>query len=126
MSTTTQVAPFAAAGTASRVMPSYQGKKGTVQVAITNHCRFRFRERFARAFPKRPLLADIDAEIALWFNRAIRVTNLGAYEKKRMDRHGKDTLYFRTNGFTFVVQDAVIVTVELSDRDTRHMNKKAA
>lgn len=105
------------------VRPQYQGKKGPVQVGITRHCRDRFQERWARAFPRSPLPADTNAEIARRFNRATRITNLGAYEKKRMDRHGKDTLYFRADGFTFIVQDAAIVTVELSDKGMRHLNK---
>lgn len=107
----------------SPVRPQYIGKKGPVQVAITRHCRDRFQERWARAFPNSPLPPDINGEIARRFNRATRITNLGAYEKKRMDRHGKDTLYFRADSFTFIVQDASILTVELSDRGMRHLNK---
>lgn len=124
MSTVAQVAPFAATETTPRVMPCYQGKKGPVQATITRHAYDRFRERWARIFPGKALPADVNAEIARQFNRASRVTNLGVYEKRRMDRHGKDTLYFRADCFTFIVQDAAIVTVEISDRDMRHLNKK--
>lgn len=104
-------------------LPRYRGKKGMVQVEITNHCRIRFRQRYRHAFPKQDLPADIDAEIARLFNSASRVTNLGQREKTRMDRYGKDTLYFRTGALTFVVQDASILTVELSDSGLRHLNR---
>jgi len=110
-----------AAGTPLR--PQYQGKKGPVQVVITRHCRERFRERWARAFPHRPLCADIDAEITNRFNRATRISHRGVHEKRRMARHGRDTLYFRADNFTFIVQDAVIVTVELNERGMRHLNR---
>lgn len=110
-------------GTENPIRPQYRGKKGPVPVAITHHCRARFRERWARAFPNKPLGSVIDAEITQRFNRATRITQLGSYEKKRMARHGKDTLYFRADGFTFIVQDSAIVTVELSDRGMRHLNR---
>jgi len=40
-----------------------------------------------------------------------------------MRRHGKDTLYFRADTFTFIVQGATIVTVEISDKNKRRLNK---
>jgi len=69
--------------------PQYMGRKVPVQVAITKHCW----ERWSRAFSHKPLHTDIDAEIARRFNRATRITHLGAYEKRRA-RHGKDTSIF--------------------------------
>lgn len=44
-------------------------------------------------------------------------------DTKMSNRHGKDTIYFRTNEFTFIVQNGILVTVEISDSDMRHLNK---
>ena len=66
----------------------------------------------------------VDEEIEHWFRRTRRVSNLKRNEKKRLKRHGQDTLYFRTSHFTFVVQDGVLRTIELSDTQMRHCNNK--
>ncbi|OGT89736.1 MAG: hypothetical protein A2286_10535 [Gammaproteobacteria bacterium RIFOXYA12_FULL_61_12] len=90
---------------------------------ITNHARSRFRERWSAAFPGKPSPNNIDNEITGRFNRSRRVTDLGEKGKKRLNRYGADTLFFRADGFTFVVQDRSIVTIEISDKDMRHLNR---
>ena len=70
------------------------------------------------------VLVPVDEEIEHWFRRTRRVSNLKRNEKKRLKRHGQDTLYFRTSHFTFVVQDGVLRTIELSDTQMRHCNNK--
>ena len=60
------------------------------------------------------------------FKTANKVINLNRKEKNRLKRHGQDTMFFRTNGFTFVVQNAQVVTVEISDKNKRHLNKRVA
>jgi hypothetical protein len=57
------------------------------------------------------------------FSRAKRLENFGRKLRTRINRYGKDTLYFRHEQFTFVVQDASLVTVEISDSSKRHLNK---
>lgn len=56
--------------------------------------------------------------------RNSRVTNLNKYEKQRKKRHKQGTLFFRNSNFTFVVEDCKIVTVEISIKSKRDLNKK--
>lgn len=105
---------------------SYVNKRGKrVPLTITNHARRRMLERWPRIYPTEPIAPQtVDAKIIELFTRAQRVTNLTYKELVRCKRHGKDTLLFRNNGFTFVVQDAAILTVEISVRDKRYLNKR--
>jgi hypothetical protein len=102
---------------------SYKNKRGeSVPVTISAHAKRRFAERWASIFPREPL-SDVEGVIARWFGNAQRVKNLSGQDRRRMERHGKDTLFFRTNAFTFVVQNGVLVTVEVSDRGERQLNR---
>ncbi len=102
----------------------YTNKRGKeVALFLTPHARQRFVQRWRCVNPDLPLDHDgADREIAELFARASRVTNLSYKERKRMDQHGQDTLLFRIDEFTFVVQAATVVTIEISDRDLRHWN----
>jgi hypothetical protein len=95
----------------------------TVSLRITTHARKRFEQRWYNLFPN-VCLTSIDTEIAKWFSRANRVIALSNKTKKRAEKHGKDTLYFKSGEFTFVVQDAAIITIEISANNLRHLNKK--
>jgi hypothetical protein len=97
-------------------------KNELIPVTITAHARARFKQRWPAAFPTKNLLLDIDAEIISLFNKSVRVKNFSRKERTRLRRYGKDTLFFRNNSFTFVVQNASIVTVELSSRNLRKFN----
>jgi hypothetical protein len=104
-------------------MLSYKNKHGeAVRVLVSGHARQRFQERWEKTFPDVPL-EDVDVVLARWFSTASRVQNLSERDRKRMRKYGKDTLFFRTNVFTFVVSNSVLVTVEISDRGSRHQNK---
>lgn len=95
-----------------------------IKLTITSHARRRFILRWSIIFPNNPLTYNnVDKEILNYFSRAERVVKLSYKDRKRLARHGKDTLFFRTSNFTFVVQNATIVTVEISDRNKRHLNK---
>jgi hypothetical protein len=59
-----------------------------------------------------------------YFNSAHRLNPSGRHYERRLKRHGKDTLYFISQPFVFVVQNATIITVELGTRDTRQMNHR--
>jgi hypothetical protein len=101
----------------------YKNKHGeAVRVLISGHARQRFRDRWAKAFPD-VALEDVDAVLERWFSTASRVQNFSERDRKRMRKYGKDTMFFRTNAFTFVVHNSVLVTVEISDRGARHQNK---
>jgi len=56
------------------------------------------------------------------FPLTIRIKNLNIKERTRYKKHGP-TLYFRDNDFTFVVHNGVLVTVEISRKDHRRLNK---
>ena len=105
--------------------PTYKNRKGKiVKVFITPHARRRFLERWYRLYPERKLDRHVDWVIKEYFEQASRVEALSRKDRLRMKRHGKDTIYFRQNDFTFVVQNATIVTVEISRRGNRYLNKR--
>ena len=103
----------------------YQNKKGNpVSVGVTDHAIARFIERYNLLFGT---ALDVDAaieKIAHLFKHANRLTKLGKHYRQRLERHGRDTLFFRKNEFTFVIQDAHLVSVEISAKNHRHLNKK--
>jgi len=68
---------------------------------------------------------DLQSFIAERFAYASKVVNHSRVERDRLKRYGSDTLYFRHNDFTFVVQNAVIVTIEISNNGQRHLNKSS-
>jgi Fe-S cluster biosynthesis and repair protein YggX len=104
--------------------PSYVNKRGkTIPLQVSRHAYLQFRER-CRLLANDKLDESL-AGMVRYFSHSNRVVNLKSYENCRMRRYGNgsDTLYFRTKSFTFVVHDGVIVTVEISDRGKRHLNK---
>jgi len=81
-------------------------------------------QRWSRAFPSKPLSPnDVIPTIVKWFSSANRVYNLSRKDKERIKRYGPGALYFRTNMFTFVIKDGMIITIEISDRGIRNLNK---
>jgi len=109
-------------------MLTYVNKRGKeVNLQATRHAYAKFVERSSIAFPNDNLLAnDVADKFERIFSTTSKVKNLNRKEKTRLKRHGDDTMFFRTNVFTFVVQNAQIVTVELSDKNTRHLNRIVA
>ena len=102
----------------------YVNNRGkTVTLRLTAHAHKQFEQRWYNVFPN-STLTDTNSEIAQWFSRATRLTSLSSKLQKRKEKHGKDTLYFRSGEFTFVVQDAAIITIEISAKSLRHLNKK--
>jgi hypothetical protein len=105
-------------------MLTYTNKRNKqVQLTVTRHAYSQFATRY-RIYYKDSVLLDKDITdmFEKVFSRAQKVTKLSRKEKIRLKRHGEDTMFFRTNGFTFVIQNAQIMTVELSDKGTRHLN----
>jgi hypothetical protein len=102
---------------------SYISSHGNVvDIELTEHAKKRFCQRWAHAFPT-CVLSEPTKTLAEWFSRAKRIQPKSNTYKKRLKRHGKDTLYFSAPPFTFVVQDARIRTVELASKNMRHLNK---
>jgi hypothetical protein len=107
-------------------MLSYKNKKDKViLVTAKRHAYAQFFERYRLALPKKDLQnAQVPAEFERLFSISKKVTKLSRKEKTRLRRYGDDTMFFRTDFFTFVVQNKCIVTVEISDKDKRYMNKR--
>lgn len=104
-------------------MIEYINKKGQpVSVEVTHHAFQRFQERWTHVFKGQPPPADWNLELEWQFGMACRVKNLNFEEKRRLERYGADTIYFRSQNFQFVVQDASLMTVELHS-DLRPLNK---
>ncbi len=102
---------------------TYVNRKGeTVQIEISGHARSRFRERWQSAFPAQPLPEDFEVELQTWFAKARRIEPTSRKYQTRLRRYGKDTLYFYAHPFMFVIQSAMLRTVELASRDTRPLN----
>ena len=107
-----------------KTIPSYINKKGKeVILSISHHAVQRFVERRSKAFPGETLLnSEIIKDITNRFFAANKIKNLSRQDNIRLNKYGKDTMFFRTNAFTFVVKNATIVTVELSDKNLRCLN----
>lgn len=103
----------------------YINKKGNkVSVSITGHAKRRFLQRWNALYPHDPMSdRDMPERLRDMFNASQRRTNLSRKEKTRLKRHGRDTMFFARGGFTFVVQDAQIVTVEIAVKELRNLNK---
>jgi hypothetical protein len=103
--------------------PYYINKKGAkISVRITPHASAQFLKRYELITGK-VLTNDLLWVMTQEFNASCLVTNLDKQYKKRLERHGKDTLYFRKDSFVFVVQNAVIKTVEIAENSKRELNK---
>ena len=103
---------------------SYTNKRGEpVQVAITAHARERFLQLWSHAFPEKPLDVPVDVAIATWFNKAWHIPHRTRTCRDRLRRHGEDALSFSAWPFMFVVQSAVLKTVELATREPRGKNR---
>jgi len=109
-------------------MLTYSNKKGKqVELTVTRHAYIKFIERYPRAFPDDPLQKEsLPGIFERIFSTTTKVKNLNRCERKRLQKHGQDSMFFRTNAFTFVVQNAKVITVELSDNGKRHLNKAIA
>lgn len=107
--------------------PSYINKKGKlIELSISFHAKCRFASRWRKVFVGETLPNDIEAEICRIFKTASRVINFSKRDKMRLKRYGSDTIFFRSNDFTFVVQDSTILTIEVSKEGMRYLNKRSA
>ena len=101
----------------------YTSKKGKrIEVSVTRHALHRLAERYQRLYNM-----EIPGGAEQWLNdnfkHADRVKNLTRRDKERLEKYGQDNMFFRFHDFTFVVQNCVIVTIEISARDKRRLNR---
>lgn len=94
-----------------------------VPVSLTLHAVDRFVQRFNLIHPQKKIDYHIAEDtIAELFCKSNRLINLKRQHKYRLKKHGSDTMFFKTNNFTFVVQNAQIVTIEISNDECRYLN----
>ena len=105
-------------------MCTYVNKRGkTVNLVVSNHAYKRFIERYPRIFGDRLSLVNLKTTFNMFFQQTKRVQKLNHKEQYRIKKNGNDSMFFRTNDFTFVVKNATVVTVEISAKGKRHLNK---
>lgn len=97
------------------------GKGKEVEVRVSGHAKEQFKLRWFRLHGK-PLPMGAEEFIANKFKGATRIKNLSNKEKKRVKKHSGETLYFRNGDFTFVVHNAIMVTIEISGKGKRDFN----
>jgi hypothetical protein len=103
--------------------PYYVNKHGSrVYLGITRHALIRVSQRTQLMGDSRYKGMSAEGQVRDLFLHAHRVLNLSGKEEKRLDKHGKDTMFFRNGDYTFVVQDCTVVTVEISAKGMRHLN----
>lgn len=101
---------------------SYVNKKQkTIYVHVTTHAVARFTERY-RLIRGAPV-ANPKETLIEYFNASTRRTPQTEKERQRLKRYGTDTLFFKFQDFTFVVHDGCIVTVEITAKGKRGLNK---
>jgi len=103
----------------------YTNRKGRViSLTPTAHAVDNFIRRWNKLHPvERMLPQKAEEKMAELFSTAQRAWKLSKHEEIRRRRHTRDTIFFRTNEFRFVVQNQHIVTVEISVREKKHLNK---
>lgn len=104
---------------------SYYNQKGRkVTVLIKRHAVLAFRQRYEKLFNKAISAVDAEAYIIYHFPYADRVKNFSPIEKARTKKYNAVTLIFRDIDFSYIVQDGMLMTVEISRRGHRHLNKE--
>ncbi len=103
--------------------PYYINRKNNcIQLQITYHALKRFCERWVCLY-NTPVPENACEFITQKFLKSSRVININKFERKRLKRYGKDTIFFRNSDFTFVVYNKAIVTIEISRKEKRQLNK---
>ena len=98
-----------------------KGKK--IEIIIKRHAVFSFRDRYEKLFGTVLTSTEAEGRIIALFPLASRVKNYNSREKIRIKRHGH-SLYFRDPNFTYVIHNGVMITVEISKKGFRKLNKE--
>ena len=99
-------------------------KEKQINLTVRRHALSRFVERYQIVYGKKLNPQEIISVFIKTFQQTDRVQKLKRGDKRRLKRYGEDNLFFRGTNFTFIVQNAEIITVEISRKDKRHMNKR--
>ena len=103
---------------------TYKNSKGKdVLVYVTDHAFDRIRERWELYYGgNSPSNTHLRSWLVTVFSKATQA--LGSKKlQNRSKRYKGATLYFSSDGFTFVVTNCKLVTVELNGKNSRHLNK---
>lgn len=103
-------------------MMFYLNRKGNqVDLVLKRHAVIVFCERYRSLFNKPITCKEAEIYIKYNFPHAFRVMDLNQKELKRIKVHGP-TFFFRDKNFTYIVQDACIITIEISKKGFRYLN----
>lgn len=104
---------------------SYTNKKGKpVEVVITEHARNRFHQRYQRMHDVRISRETSDSLLLDTFKKAVREETTSKKLSCRNKRHQGTSIYFKGDGFRFVVSGTAVVTVEVAAKGGRHFNHR--
>ena len=105
-------------------MISYiNNKSKPVPVTISRHAVLAMQERYENFYGIPITAKQAESQITKRFPGCNRVKNLTALERKRDKKYNGTTLYFRELIFTFIVQDAILKSAEISAKGKRGLNK---
>lgn len=101
----------------------YLNSKGKrVDVTVTRHAVFAFQHRYKKLFDTELSILQADNKLIELFPLASRVKNHNIRERTRIKRYGH-SLYLRDANFTYVIHDGHMMTVEISKKGFRNLNK---
>lgn len=93
-------------------------KKERIECIFTTHIKEQFSERFFKLTNVMLEPEQIEQAIINLFNTATRIGKKNPIYVSRNDRHGGNSLYFKSGPMVFVVEDRALVTVEIvTDRE---------
>ena len=108
-------------------MLTYTNKKGKiVEVKPSFHAYNRFKQRYPKIIGGDISDKMLNSTFEDIFNQSHKVTKLNHKEIARLKKYGKDGLFFRYHDITFVVRNSIVITVEISGKGKRHLNKETA
>jgi serine/threonine protein phosphatase PrpC len=99
----------------------YTNRKGRViEVTVSEHALRRYMQRREMRYEVAITQAEALLFIEHAFNRAERT--LTSSYRNRCRKYKGESLYFKSDGFVFVVENGTIVTVEIASKKQRHLN----
>jgi hypothetical protein len=99
----------------------YTNRKGKViEVAVSDHALHRYIERLGKLYGGRITTEQAILLIEQSFNRSERT--LTSSYRYRCRKYKGDSLYFKADGFVFVVENGTMVTVEIASKKQRYLN----
>lgn len=106
-------------------MLTYINKKNNrVQVKVTCHSIKQLQIRYCNMFKKQLNFDQAKKHIAKIWPGMDRVISLTQKQIKRNRKYTGETLLFRDLNFTFIINNSVLRTIEISQNGKCHLNQK--